>query len=365
MKNLYILAFALFIGHSSSAQFTIQIGTSDMPSVNDSLKVSLTNTVGLINPVLTDTNYVWDFSSLVPTSQNTYHFDNPATFAFPFNLLFNSFNTSYGLYNYTPDSIATPFMTIHLSKSYDFFKNSATDYKEIGKGMFINGLPANSPYSKPDFIYRFPMVFGNIDSCDYKYGTSVPKQFYYGQKGHRVNTVDGYGTLKTPFKTYTVLRLKSVLTMIDTIYVDTFHVGFNRPRALTIQYKWLATGGKIPVLEVDGTQAGGVFTVTNVIYRDSARAGVSQVGIAELYTKPVHISTYPNPSSHTLHFDLSGIPASCIDVFDSNGRKISTIKVTGDSPMLDVSAYPLGIYFFDVKSKEDRVIGRGKIAVAR
>jgi hypothetical protein len=336
-----------------------------MPKVSDSLKVSLTTTVGSINPALTDTNYVWDFSTLLATSQNTYHFDNPATFAFPFNLLFNVFNTSYGLYNYTPDSIKTPLLTIHLAKSYDFFKNSATDYKEIGKGVFINGLPANSPYAPDDFVYRFPMNYGNIDSCDYKYGTSVPKQFYYGQSGHRVNHVDGWGSVKTPYGTFNALRVKSVLTMIDTIYVDTFHLGFKAPRPLTIQYKWLATGGKIPVLEVDGTQAGSVFTVTNVIYRDSARTGVVQVGIAELTAKPKQINAYPNPAETTVLFDLNGLPASFMDVFDPNGKKISSFKVAGDIAVLDVSSYPQGFYFFDVKSKEGRVIGRGKITVIR
>jgi hypothetical protein len=363
MKNTFLLFLAVMLSFSAFSQITI--GTADMPAVNDSLKVSLTNTVGTINPTLSDTNYVWDFSTLLATSQNTEHFDNPANFPFPFNFLFNSINTSYGLYNYTPSSIPNPFIPITLDKSYDFFKNSSTDLREIGKGIFINGLPANSPYSSFDYVYRFPLKYGNTDSCDYKYGTKVPNQFYYGQKGHRVNYADGWGSLKTPFGTFQTLRIKSVLTMIDTIYLDTLHFGFNRARPLTIQYKWMANGGKIPILEVDGTQAGTVFTVTNVTYRDSARSDVAQVGIHELYTRPAYIHTYPNPSSGFVFFDLNGIPASLIDVFDANGKIIQAVKVGLELPALDMSNFSPGMYYFDVKSKDERVIGRGKIALIR
>ncbi len=363
MKKSFLLGLVFFVCQYSWAQ--ISIGTADMPLVNDSLKVSLTNTVGSINPALTDTNYVWDFSTLTATSQNTEHFDSPSSFAFPFNLLFNVTNTSYGLYNYTPNSIVTPILTINLSKSYDFFKNSSTDFKETGKGIFINGLPDNAPYSADDYVYRFPMHYGSVDSCDYKFGTWVSKPFYYGQTGHRVNHADGWGSVKTPYGTFQALRVKSVLNMIDTIYVDTFHIGFNRPRPLTIQYKWLVQGGKIPVLEIDGTQTGGVFTVTNVTYRDSARAGVAQVGIQELYNKPTRVNTWPNPASTAVLFDIQGIQAAFIDVFDGNGKIISAFRISGETPLLDVSNYPAGMYYFDVKSKEDRVIGRGKIAVMR
>jgi hypothetical protein len=232
-KLILVSLFALTCIHMQSQ---ITITTADMPQVNDSIKISMCTSIGTLNPALTDTNYVWDYSTLIPTNQTVEHFDNPANFAFPFNLLFNIYNTSYGLFNYTPDSI--PGLNIKLSKSYDFYKNSATDLKLIGKGIFINGLPANAPYSADDYVYQFPEQYTKVDSCDYKYGTKIPGQGYYGQKGHRVNTADGWGTVKTPYGTFQALRIKSLLTIIDTIYLDTYHIGFNRPRPLTIQYKW-------------------------------------------------------------------------------------------------------------------------------
>jgi hypothetical protein len=359
MKTRYTLFLFLFSGLCASAQITL--GTTDMPVVNDSLKVSINTTIGTLNATLTDTNYVWDFTTLVPARQDVEHFDNPLNFALPFNLLFNPFNTSYGLYNYTPDSI--PGTPIKLSKSYDFIKNSSADYKTIGKGLFLNGIPVNAQYTKDDYVYRFPMMYGNTDSCDYKYGASVPTQFYYGEKGHRVNTVDGWGTLKVPMGTFQVLRIKSVLNMTDTIYLDTIHFGFNRPLPKTIQYKWMSAGGKIPVLEIDGTVAGGVFTPNSVTYRDTMRHGVPQTGIAEVYAQPLRIATWPNPGTGSVYFDLNGLKASEIKVFDASGKMISAFRVGSEIPMLDVNAYPQGIYFFQVISHDQQVLGRGKIAV--
>jgi hypothetical protein len=361
MKKMLLFAGSVALQFTLNAQITI--GTADMPAVNDSLKVSLTNSVGAINSTLTGANYTWDFTTLVPTTQTVYHFDNPANFTLPFNILFNIFNTSYGLYNYTPDSI--PGFPIRISKSYDFYKNSASAYKLIGKGLFINNVPTPTMYSSIDYVFRFPMNYLNMDSCDYKYGTTVPTIGYYGQKGHRVNTVDGWGTLKTPYGTFQTLRVKSAIAMTDTIYSSTLSIGFAFPRPLTVQYKWMASGGKIPILEVDGTMVGPNFTVTNVVYRDSARSSVSQLGIHELGTSPKLIKTWPNPASSLVYFDVQGIDAAGIDIYGMNGTILSSVNITTETPVVDMSGYAQGLYFFDVRSKEYQVIGRGKIAVLK
>jgi hypothetical protein len=358
-----VLYFGLLFLVSGSAFSQITVTSSDMPSVGDSVKVSITTTIGSLNATLADTNYHWDFSTLLPQRQDVEHFDNPFGFTFPFNLLFNVSNTSYGLYNYTPNSV--PGTPVTVSKSYDFIKNSASDYKTIGKGLFLNGIPVNAAYSKDDYVYRFPLTFGKIDSCDYKYGANVPTQFYYGEKGHRVNTVDGWGTLKTPYGTFAVLRLKSVLNMIDTVYLDTLHFGINRAQPLTIQYKWIAQGEKIPVLEVDGTQVAGAFTPTTVTYRDSLRPTVPQTGIAELFREPQLIATWPNPASGIVNFDLNGLKANEIDLFDMSGKRVGRVAIGGEIPALDVSLLSAGMYFFQVYSKDLSIIGRGKIAVSR
>ena len=73
---------------------------------------------------------------------------------------------------------------------------------------------------------------------------------YYGQSGHRVNLVDGWGTLITPFGTFQTLRVISTIDAIDTVYNTSLSAGTNIPRPLKYEFKWLATGKKIPVLNL-------------------------------------------------------------------------------------------------------------------
>ncbi|PJA07855.1 MAG: hypothetical protein COX70_05360, partial [Flavobacteriales bacterium CG_4_10_14_0_2_um_filter_32_8] len=50
-----------------NAQITIT--NNDMPNVNDTFRLSTTNNIQGLDPVLTGTNYSWNFSTLVPSSQ--------------------------------------------------------------------------------------------------------------------------------------------------------------------------------------------------------------------------------------------------------------------------------------------------------
>ena len=100
MKRLipFVVLFLIQINNCLTGQITIT--QSDMPNVDDSVRVSYSTTI--IDPTLTDTNYTWDFSSLVPNLQSVEIFDSPLSFAFPYNAIFNFINTSYGLEVYAP-----------------------------------------------------------------------------------------------------------------------------------------------------------------------------------------------------------------------------------------------------------------------
>src|SRR6185369_9997600 len=99
----------------------------------------------------------------------------------------------------------------------------------------------------------------------------IPNFGYYRKQQTRTNEVDGWGTLITPFGTFNTLRVKSTLNITDSIYLDTLGFGLTIPRQTIVEYKWLAPGKKIPVLEVDITLAifGGTFTVDRVNWQDN------------------------------------------------------------------------------------------------
>ncbi|MGZ6522888.1 MAG: hypothetical protein ACXVDT_13725, partial [Bacteroidia bacterium] len=185
----------IFVSAALSAQITVT--SSDMPNAGDSIFISVTNSVGTIDPTLTGASYSWDYSTLTPNLQRFEKFDSPLTFPTPFNLIFNIFNTSYGRVNNTITSIPIPGVT--LNAAYDFLKESSSKLKQIGAGYTINGTPLPFLYSSDDVIYTFPMNYLNTDSADYQYGLPIPTVGYYGQKGHRVNVVVGWGNVTTPF----------------------------------------------------------------------------------------------------------------------------------------------------------------------
>lgn len=367
IRNIFFI-MGVFTSSVLFAQITIS--SSDMPNAGDSIRVSITNSIGGLDPMLSDTNYVWDFSALTPTAQRFEKFDSPLTFNSPFNLLFNPLNTSYGKNNYTFTTIPLP--GVSITAAYDFLKESSSNLKQIGAGYTINGGPIPFLYSSADYIYRFPMNYSNTDSCDYKYGLQIPTIGYYGQTGHRVNLVDGWGTLITPYGTFQTLRVKSAIKAIDTIYATNFGIGSNISRPLKYEFKWLAIGSKVPVLQIDANVIGGNLTLTNVQYMDSLRAGVPQVGISENATDNFNLKIYPNPcmDNFIMNYNLSKsslVKISISDVLGKTSTLISNESQTAgthqNSIKIDDLGLSSGVYLLKIQTHESQKIQ--KIIVSR
>lgn len=322
LRKIFLIT-GIFICSDILAQITIS--SSDMPDAGDSILVSTTASIGGIDPILSDTNYLWNFSTLSRNAQHYEVFDSPFTFTSPFNLLFSILNTSYGKNNYTFTNIPIP--GVSITAAYDFIKESSSSLKQVGAGYTINGGPIPFLYTSADYIYRFPMNYSNIDSCDYKYGLPIPTFGYYGQTGHRLNKVDGWGTLITPYGSFQTLRVRSEITATDTVFVTSLGVGSYIPRPLKYEFKWLAAGEKIPVLQIDANLIGSNLVISNVQYIDSVHS-VSQMGIAENSTDKSNLIVYPNPCSNNflLHYELQRTDVLKISVTDVFGKTIELIS---------------------------------------
>jgi hypothetical protein len=364
-----IRKYALIIGivcinFWAKAQITITV--ADMPNPSDSIVLSLANTIDSTDVTLTGANYSWDYSKLIPTLQRYELFDAPSTFTSPFNLLFNPFNTSYGRNNYQLKTLPLPGMK--LDAAYDFFKESTADYRQIGAGYTINGTPIPFLYSPNDIVYRFPMNYLNQDSCDYKFGLGVPTMGYYGQTGHRVNTVDGWGTLITPFGTFATIRVLSAITAIDTVYIDAFKIGTNIPRPLKHEYKWFAQGSKIPLLQIDANVTGGTVTVTAIQYQDSLRSNIPHVGIKDIAGNNGAFEVYPNPAQDQciIKYLVKGITPVQITVSDISGKMVFSsleTKPAGEQRLvLKTGDFSNGIYF--VRLQCERAFSVQKLVIA-
>jgi hypothetical protein len=366
MIKKLLLPSLIVISTAISAQITVS--SSDMPNAGDSIHISVTNTVGTIDPTLSGAAYSWDYSTLTPTFQRYEKFDSPLTFPSPFNLIFNIFNTSYGRANNTITSIPLPGVT--FDAAYDFIKESSSKLRQIGAGYTINGTPLPFLYSSDDVIYRFPMNYLNTDSCDYKFGLPIPTIGYYGQTGHRVNIVDGWGDVTTPYGTFNALRIKSTILAVDTINV--FGFGTNIPRPLKYEFKWLANGMEIPVLEVDANDVLGTVTVSNVQYIDSIIPGVPSLGIAENSVTNFNSSVFPNPfvDNMTVQYNLTAKTHLTMSLADIFGKTIATVlnedqNIGAHQQVINMADLGLssGVYFFIIQTDSSREVH--KIVVSK
>jgi len=322
-KYLLFCAYCLLPIAPCFSQITI--GQSDMPSSGDTLRVSYA--LDTLNPAITGANHTWNYAHLTANSQWVENFDAPSTFVFPFNFLFNVANTSYGREQYTPDSI--PGVGISMDNAYGFFKKSSSSLKQNGLGLSLNSLPVPFQYNPQDVIYNFPLNYGDRDSCDSQFGppSIIPLPYYYGQKIHRVNEVDGWGTLITPFGSFQTLRIKSTLAIRDT-FADSSGVGFAFPRPLQYEYKWLKQGGKVPYLQVNATEIAGSQLVTQISYRDSMRSGTVQIGINETSNSDFDMQVFPNPANEYafVQYTLDNSSEVKIEMLDMNGKRVSLLR---------------------------------------
>jgi len=261
-----LTAALLVYGSFSSAQITIT--SNDLASVNNSIPISVKTSLPGFAPDSTGANYTWDYRSLIPDSQRVVNCVHPATTTYS---LYYGFLANYGIYNYTPDQFPFSLLGTPPTNVYDFYKKTNSYLAILGQGMTISGSGIPAFYSPADRVYKLPLNYGDpADTSTSGFGAPIPGFGYYRKQQTRVTEVDGWGTLLTPFGTFNTLRVKSTLMISDSIYLDTLGFGITIPRQNIIEYKWLAAGMKIPVLEIDATEDFfGGLTVDRVNYQDS------------------------------------------------------------------------------------------------
>lgn len=314
LKKLLIL-LVLALPQLGSAQITVT--NADMPSANDLIRFSLAPPSTVVNLTQSGANATWDFSGLVAQSQDIDSFlsvtSAPLTYLLAFGFTSNLYSRGEGL-----NSIAG----VQFSDVQNFYNKSTTSYRQTGFGANVNGLPTPIVFGNDDFIYRFPLVFGDIDTSDSDYSLVVPGLAAVSGEQRRINVVDGWGSLTTPYGSFNTLRVVTTLTGEDSVFLDTLGFGFTFPRPLTREYKWIANGQDIPVLQINTTeQLFGQETVTRIKYRDSLRVFTGLQAIRKETLNPV---IFPNPTSEntTIRFQLERFGAVELSLVDASGRVV-------------------------------------------
>ncbi len=350
MKNYFaILVVGLLISNIAISQ--IVINNSDMPAAGDKINVSTALTAGSLDYTLTGANYNWDFSALIPVSQTVDTFvsvlSTPVyyypSYILSSNQALKQANINLGLFQ--------------MTNVYNFYNSTASSYSLVGYAAQISGIPIPLKYNTADRIYKFPLNYGNSDSTTSVATMNIPSLGYFGESKKRKNTVDGWGTLKTPYGSFAVMRIKSVIYQKDTLHMDTIPFPFPAVERNIVEYKWVGKNFGIPLLEITETSYGllPAFTTT-VRYIDSVR-NLNPFGIEKVISND-NISIYPNPAINqfTLSYNLSKSAETDIRIYDLTGKEIKILEKgyseKGKNQKIFNTAdenIPKGIYFIKFK----------------
>ncbi|MCX6232839.1 MAG: T9SS type A sorting domain-containing protein [Bacteroidetes bacterium] len=320
MKKIYILLITILSIYSFTyAQITIT--TADMPATGNKINKSTALTTGTVDYTLTGTNYTWNFSALVPVSQSV---DTFVTVLSTPIFYYPSYITSAN------QALKQPNISLgvaQMSNVFNFYNNASAAYGLIGYAAQINAIPIPLKYNTADRIYKFPLNYGNVDSTASSASMSVTSIGYFGETKRRKNIVDGWGTLTTPYGTFQVLRVKSIIYQKDTLSLDTIPFALPAVVRNITEYKWVGKSNGIPLLEIVETSYGIVPTITTTInYIDSVRV---LTGITE---RPINISesvkVFPNPVTNqfTISYNLTKPTDVNIQLFDLTGKEVKTIE---------------------------------------
>jgi len=349
MRKMQIFLALLFAVSATNAQITIS--SKNMPKAGDTARVSLALPTSLPTGWRSaGANKTWDFSKLNPTGTQLREFKA-------------SFRTPYAFYffNQVGEKIADTLGggPLTFTNVHNFYSTTNSVYKAEGLGYSVTGIPLAANYTDDDEVYQFPLEYNDSDVSTFRFKFEVPGQqlITYIQQGTRTNMVDAYGSIKTPFKTYSdVIRVKTIMNQVDTIVSPLGKTGIPRPQVI---YKWLAQGEGVPVLEIRGTQAiGGTFTPTEVFFRDSLKGTPDGGGNQNAFVNRMEkeesscLRIFPVPSNDQLNiqFTCPTLVAinwpSTLKVYNAMGVafEIPQVRASDDHWYYSIKDLPAGMY---------------------
>jgi hypothetical protein len=171
--------------------------------------------------------------------------------------------------------------------------------------------------------------------------------FKLKQYRQRTSVVDGFGTLTTPFGTFEVLRIKSVINELDSVYQTFFGGGTWNvlPQTVITEYEWWAQGKEDAMLKIVAVENNGNSQIRSIEYQD-VYLGLD----ASIEEKELAVSISPNPANNTLTLS-SDFPLEKVSISTLNGSKIFSQELNSTfSKSLDISALNSGIYFVKISS---------------
>jgi hypothetical protein len=348
MKKSLVLFLLLVAGVTSYSQITIT--SADLPSANDTVLVSVSTQYSTVDYTNTGAGQIWDYSGLIASSQKIDTFYNMSGANFSYQVVFNNgfSNPDYDSDYYNKlsgNSIpAVPGGIITIEDPVYFTKNSNSNSSVVGLGLKINGSEIPAKADTIDVVYHYPMNFSDSwDSTSYIYLDLNPVfNGMFKRNQSRSSEVDGWGQITTPFGTFDALRVRSVVTYYDSIYIDLGFGGLwnDLGTPQDIEYTWWTNDNKIPVLRI--VEQNG--TASAIEYRDHE----VEIGAGLNEKNTMEIGIFPNPASEIVTIRINNNSTYLIDIMDISGKIVYSNQVNYSSQSIDVSAWEIGVYLVKV-----------------
>jgi hypothetical protein len=324
MRQLYPLAFLLLLSAPAArAQTSPSIDRTDMPVIGDTLRLSqAAPTLPASAPPLTrrGANQTWNYAALTPVNQRVESYKNLNTTAATLQFAFGPLGGVNRATLVSPQTLPGN-LPIPISDPVEFYNLSNNDFRSVGFGATVSGFGLPVTYQSQalqDIIYRFPVSFSSArDSSNSYFQISVPGTGYLSQRRKRVNRVDAWGTLTTPFGTFQTVRVVTRIEDHDSVAVGA-GAGTGQTLPVRREYKWLAKTIHVPVLTITTNQVGAQEVVTSVEYRDQYRR--IQLPTATAAAKAAPLTAWPTaaPAGEALRLQLPA--AAEVTVTDLAGR---------------------------------------------
>lgn len=333
------------------------IDRTDMPAGADTLRLSTASPLlPAGTPSLTQrgANQTWNYGSLAFTSQSVARFVAVSSTAAFYQLAFGVLGGVNRATVAAPQTLPLPAnlpIALPFTDPYQFYNTSAAtaaqSFRSVGYGATLAGIQVPVTYAsqaQQDVIYRFPLSYASAaDSSNSFFTISVPGTGSLSQQRKRVNHVDAWGTLTTPFGTFQTVRIVSKTIDHDSIAFGAIPgTGFDLPIAR--EYKWLAKTQHVPLLTITTQEIAGTETITGVEYRDIYRRIVLPTATRDALTNFM-LTTYPNPSAvgNALNLVLPvGSSKLVVYATDLAGRRLFSQQLNGNAGNIELAAELFG-----------------------
>jgi hypothetical protein len=341
---------------TSNAFGQITITSTDMPSAGLTVITATDSTSGYVPGNPSAFAQTWNFGSLNHQKTATVNFMAPSSTKYAANF------PGANLADSTIGAIGFNFFTVNSTEfAVEGSEQIVTNAKYGVK--FQVEINLNPLFVQSNLPATYNSTAGGLSRGKDEFAPGSPLSLFYDSLKVTTNitytdTVDAFGTMKTPTGTYSVLRQNHHEVDIDSVTArstsGTWSV-IQISKTKYHQYNWYSNNiGYILVqMNMDTTSS----TVKNVIWDSTAPASINELSISG------RVSAYPNPCTSQITFQAPGNDVQYIRVYDIAGRELEQVVMKNGMSSLNTSSYAGGMYLYTLVDRNGNVLDRGKFMV--